>query len=295
MSDNKQPTPKQREEAVAKASTVEGEKAEKRVTQRVRLGALAIFEIVRREGAEELQRPASSLWWSGVAAGLALAMSAATAGMIHAALPPGPARELLMPLGYVIGFLIVVFGRLQLFTENTIAAVLPLAANPTTENLVSVGRLYAVVFSANLAGALIAAIVLRYVPVLTETDLAGLLAVSRHALEPGWGEVLARAVPAGFLIAAMVWMLPSAKGAEFFVVTAIIYVLVLGEFTHAIVGAAEAFLLLVGGEIGAVKALLGFILPAFVGNMIGGAALFAMLAYAQIRDEVRAGVRERMF
>lgn len=287
-------SPKEREEEAAEASAVEGEKAEEEVEERIRLGALAIFEIVRREGAEELRRPASSLWWSGVAAGLALSMSAAGAAMFYARLPSEAPTMLVVPLGYVIGFLIVVFGRLQLFTENTIAAVLPLAVQFSKENWLRVGRLWGIVFAANLFGALIAALVFVYTPMLEPDIFEALVSVSDHAVVQPWLTVFARAIPAGFLIAALVWMLPSSKGSEFLVVSAIIYILVLGGFTHVIVGATEALVLLLHGDISILRATIGFILPAFLGNVAGGAVLFAMLAYAQIRDEVRTGIRGKM-
>lgn len=290
----KETSPKEREKEAAEASTVEGHRAEKEVRDRVRLGALAIFEIVRREGAEELRRPASSLWWSGVAAGLALALSAAGASMFHAYLPDDGPSHLIIPLGYIIGFLIVIFGRLQLFTENTIAAVLPLAAQFSAENWGRVGRLWGIVFAANLFGAIIAALVFSYSPMLLPEIYEALIEISEKAVVQPWMTVFGRAVPAGFLIAALVWMMPSAKGSEFLVVSAIIYVLVLGGFTHVIVGATEAFVLLLEGQISPWHASFGFILPALLGNVAGGAALFAMLAYAQIRDEVRTGIRDKM-
>lgn len=287
-------SPKKREEQAAEASAVEGKRAEEEVRERVRLGALAIFEIVRREGAEELRRPSSSLWWSGVAAGLALALSAAGAAMFHAYLPDdGPAR-LVVPLGYVIGFLIVIFGRLQLFTENTIAAILPLAVEFSAKNWIRVGRLWAIVFSANLFGALIAGLVFNFTPMLQPGIYDALIGISEKAVVQPWFTVFARAVPAGFLIAALVWMMPSSKGSEFLVVSSIIYVLVLGGFTHVVVGATEALTLLLAGDISLWHATWGFTVPAFLGNVVGGAALFAMLAYAQIRDEVRTGIRDRM-
>lgn len=262
---------------------------EKAVDRRLRPSALMLFEIVRREGAEELTRPSASLFWSGLAGGLALSFSLAAPGMIHAATEPGPARSLLTPLGYVIGFLIVVFGRLQLFTENTIAAILPLAADFTTATLRSVLKLNLVVFTANIAGAVLAAVVMGLTPMVEPDHLAGMLDVSRKAFDRTALETLVLAIPAGFLVAAMVWMLPAAKGAEVFVVTAIIYTLGLCGFAHVIVGAAEAGLMVTVGEAGALTAAFGFLLPALIGNVIGGTVLFAVLAYAQIRDEVRQG------
>lgn len=262
---------------------------ERSVNRRLRPSALMLFEIVRREGAEELTRPSVSLFWSGVAAGLAISFSLAGVGMLYASTETGSTQTLLMPLGYVIGFLIVVFGRLQLFTENTIAAILPLAADFTTDTLKRVLKLNGVVLAANLVGAALAALAIALTPILEPDHLAGVQEVARKAMDRTVMETLVLGIPAGFLVAAMVWMMPAAKGAEVFVVTAIIYTLGLGEFAHVIVGSVEAGVLIIAGEAGVVSAVFGFVLPALIGNIIGGTALFAVLAYAQIRDEVRQG------
>ncbi|MEQ8434804.1 MAG: formate/nitrite transporter family protein [Oceanicaulis sp.] len=269
------------------SSTVEGWKAEQAVNDRVRPSALMVFETVRREGAEEMTRPAASLFWSGIAAGFALAFSLAVSGMLTAITEPGVVRDLIRPLGYVTGFVIVVFGRLQLFTENTIAAILPLAANFTRSNFYRMGRLYFIVLSANLIGAALSAGVLSFLPVLKPEHFAGVMEVARHAMEPGFYQTMALGVPAGFLVAAMVWMLPTAKGGEFFIVVTIIYILGLGEFAHVIVGAVEVGVMVLAGEMTILAGVFGFIVPALIGNMIGGTVLFALLAYAQIRDETR--------
>ncbi|XBQ15049.1 MAG: formate/nitrite transporter family protein [Oceanicaulis sp.] len=268
-------------------STVEGWQAERAVSDRVRPSALMVFETVRREGAEEMYRPSASLWWSGVAAGFALSFSLIITGILTAIMEPGVAASLITPFGYVTGFVIVVFGRLQLFTENTIAAILPLVANFNNTNLYRVMRLYVIVFSANMVGAGLAATVLTFLPVLKPDHLAGLMEVSRKAMEPGFWETLALGVPAGFLVAAMVWMLPASKGGEFYIVVTLIYMVGLGEFAHVIVGSVEAGMMVLAGEISPFNGLFGFILPALLGNMIGGTALFALLSYAQIRDEMR--------
>ena len=268
-------------------STVEGWQAERAVSDRVRPSALMVFETVRREGAEEMTRPSASLFWSGIAAGFALSFSLAASGMLMAVTEPGPLRDLIKPFGYVVGFVIVVFGRLQLFTENTIAAILPLVANFTTSNLYRVARLYLIVMAANLIGAALAACVMAFAPVMKPDHFAGVLEVARHAMEPGFLETLALGIPAGFLVAAMVWMLPTANNDKFLIVVLIIYLLALGEFAHVIVGAVEVGVLVLVTEMNIIEGVFGFIVPALIGNIIGGTALFALLAYAQIRDEMR--------
>lgn len=82
--------------------------------------AVAIFEAVRREGGNELHRPLEALAMSGFVAGLALGFSILVRATIETHLPPEPWRPLISCLGYTFGFLLVVLGQLQLFTENTI-------------------------------------------------------------------------------------------------------------------------------------------------------------------------------
>ena len=65
------------------------------------------------------------------------------------------------------------------------------------------------------------------------------------------------------------------------------YLIAIGHFAHVIVGSAEVFLLLVDGEIGVVRAFMGYLFPALLGNVIGGTALFSVLAYAQVREEIK--------
>src|SRR5690349_3079991 len=94
------------------------------VEERSRLPAPLIYEIVRRMGEEEMERPVTSLWWSGVAAGLSISFSLLAQAILQAHLPDTSWRPLLTSLGYPVGFLIVVLARQQLFTENTITPVL---------------------------------------------------------------------------------------------------------------------------------------------------------------------------
>jgi formate/nitrite transporter FocA (FNT family) len=84
-----------------------------------------IHEIIREEGEAELRRPASALAWSGLASGLSMGFSFLTQALLRSSLPEEPWRHLIDSFGYSVGFIIVVLGRQQLFTESTLTAVLP--------------------------------------------------------------------------------------------------------------------------------------------------------------------------
>ncbi len=258
----------------------------KDVEERLRLRVPVVYQIIREEGEEELARPLASLWWSGVAAGLGISMSVVVEGLLLQNLPDTIWRPLVTNLGYCVGFLIVVLGRLQLFTENTITAVLPLLAKPSRHHFLLTARLWTVVLAANLVGTFIFAFAVTFLAIFPAEQTEAFLQISRHFMEKNAAEMLLHGIPAGFLIAAMVWMIPSAKGAEFWVVTLMTYLIALADLSHVVAGSAEAFLLLISGEVGLWQTFGTFLVPTFVGNVIGGTVLFTLLAYGQVKEEL---------
>lgn len=121
MAENEIERAKREAEAVAPGS----ENAHETVADNARLSAAVVYEIIQREGSAELSRGAAALWWSGVAAGLAIGFSVVAEALLAAYLPDAPWKPLVDNLGYCVGFLIVILARQQLFTENTLTAVLP--------------------------------------------------------------------------------------------------------------------------------------------------------------------------
>jgi formate/nitrite transporter FocA (FNT family) len=189
-------------------------------------------------------------------------------------------------LGYAAGFVIVILSRQQLFTENTVTVVLPVLSEPTRRNLWRLARLWVIVFLANLAGALLAAAFFSFTPAVDD-DLRGkMLEVSGHILNHAWLVVLCKGIAAGFLMAAMVWLLPGADAAQLPVIVLMTWLIAAGGFMHIVAGSVEAFMLVLNGDAGGVAVLIGFGLPALIGNIVGGTALFALLAHAQVMQEL---------
>jgi formate/nitrite transporter FocA (FNT family) len=256
------------------------------IEDRSRLRVPLIYEVVRREGEEEMARPAISLMWSGIAAGLSISFSLIAQAVLTLHLPDAPWRPLVTCLGYPVGFLVVVLGRQQLFTENTITAVLPFAAEPTLANMRRLARMWLIVFLANMAGTLLAALFFTITPTLSPELGAAMMEISRQAIMGGWAIMFFKGIAAGFLIAAMVWLIPNAEAAQFQVIVVMTYLISVGGFAHIIAGSVEMFLLLVHGDIGIAALLGGFTLPVLFGNIVGGTALFALICYAQVAKEV---------
>jgi formate/nitrite transporter FocA (FNT family) len=256
------------------------------IEERARLRTPVIYEIVRREGETEMERPIISLWWSGVAAGWSIGFSLLAQGVLSLHLPDQPWRPLVSCFGYSVGFLIVVLARQQLFTENTVTVVLPVVAEFTMANLRRLARMWSVVFAANMAGTFCVALFCTITPVISPELRAVMLELSRSTMALGWIEMLCRGIGAGFLIAAMVWLIPSAEGAQFFVITMNTYLIAVAGFTHIVAGSVEGFLLVLNGQLGFWQMLTDFIVPVLLGNIVGGTALFAVISYAQVMKEM---------
>ena len=248
--------------------------------------ARVVHEIIRQQGIDELERPGSSLLWSGVAAGVVIWLSLISQGALILMLPDTPSRPAIAALGYSVGFVVVILGRLQLFTESTIVAVLPLATDLTLAKFGRTLRLWVLVFLANMVGTLAVAALLPSCGLVSPELLQAMIGVSRHLTEMTPANAFARGVPAGFILATIAWTLPNARGQEIWVVTFLTYMISLAGFSHVIAGSAEAWLLATSGQASFGFAAFGFILPALVGNIVGGTFLFAVLAHAQVRSEL---------
>ncbi len=254
---------------------------EQKIQEAKSLDAKTTYEVIRREGLHELQRSTSALAWSGLAAGLSMGFSFLVEGLLQSHLPDAGWRPLVAKLGYSVGFVIVILGSQQLFTENTITPIVPLLSHRTMERLRNVLRLWGAVLVTNLVGALIFALVLARLSVVEPEVHRSLTEISHEAMRAGAAVTLLHAVYAGWLIALMVWMLPAAKPQELWVVVIMTYLVGLGGFAHIIAGATEVFYAGFRGLAGWGGILLGYMLPTLVGNVLGGVTIVAALNHAQ--------------
>lgn len=251
--------------------------------------AVVIYEVIRKAGADELARPASGLFFSALAAGIGVCASLLAVATLRAGLPEARWTELIVAFGYTLGFVIVVLGNLQLFTEATVTAVLPVVAEPRIANVRRLARLWGIVLAGNLIGTLIVAAMIAQGWIVDPETLAGAIEFSAHLMENSFGRTLVLGIPAGFLIASLAWVLPNARENAMWVVVAITWLVSAGGFAHVVVGSAEAWLLWLSGRAGLDWVAFGFVLPAFLGNVIGGSGLFALIAHGQVKEEIEGG------
>ncbi|OYQ11511.1 hypothetical protein B7L09_19485 [Pseudomonas mandelii] len=247
--------------------------------------AAVLHEIIRTQGDQELERTVAALWWSALAAGLTMGLSLMGMGLLNSRLPEGEAFKVIASFGYCAGFLAVILARQQLFTENTLTAVLPVMSKPTLNNFGRLLRLWSVVLVGNLCGTLLVAYVMLNLPIFdSKTDLA-FLEIGRKVMENDPGQMFAKGIISGWMIATMVWMIPSMESAKMFIIILITYLMALGDFTHIVVGSAEVSYLVFAGELPWKDFWLMFAGPTLAGNIIGGSFIFALISHAQIRSE----------
>tara|TARA_R110000751_G_scaffold158123_1_gene263688 strand:+ start:495 stop:1373 length:879 start_codon:yes stop_codon:yes gene_type:complete len=270
------------------AVPLEEETERESVEAAAKLSSKLIYEVIRRDGEEELARTKRSLFWSGTAAGIMISFSVLGEAILRTYLPDAPWSFLIENFGYSLGFLLVIMGRMQLFTENTITTVLPLMVKPTAHNFACVARLWVIVLGANVLGAFCIATLYAYTPAIPENLAPALLSLSEHAIHMPADESFFRAIPAGILVAAIVWMLPQADESGFFIILTFTWLIAAGDFTHIVAGSVEMAYLAVQGLLGPTEAVFGFFIPVLAGNIVGGTVVFALIAWGQVKDDVLA-------
>ncbi len=269
-----------------KNGAVEEEAEERSVSEAAALSPKLIYEVIRRDGEEELARSKRSLIWSGIAAGMLISLSVLGEAIFRTHLPDTPYRYLIENLGYSLGFLAVIMGRMQLFTENTITTVLPIMQARTWHALGCMLRLWGIVLCANVIGAFAAASLFVFTPALPPELMPAIEELSRHATGMPASEGFWRAIPAGIIVALIVWMLPQADETAFFLILTFTWLIAAGDFTHIVAGSVEMAVLVLQGQLGISQAVFSFFLPVLTGNIIGGTMIFTLVAWGQVRDDI---------
>ncbi|MFZ0242968.1 MAG: formate/nitrite transporter family protein [Desulfobacterales bacterium] len=263
---------------------IELEDAERRSSPK----AAVVYEAIRREGEDELARDTAALLWSGLAAGTSMGFSFLMEALLAHHLPETKWTPLVSKFGYCIGFIIVILGRQQLFTENTLTPILQLLHRRNRFTLVHVGRLWGAVLSANLAGAVLFAALLHAMGYFRPELRVELVPIGMKAYASSFPATLLSAVFAGWLIALMVWLLPVAETGRLTIIILITYVVGIGGFAHIIAGSVSACYILMMGGASFGSFLFRFFIPALLGNIIGGVAFVAALNHAQVSPERHA-------
>lgn len=248
--------------------------------------AMAIHEHIRQDGEKEMERDAMALLWSAIAAGLSMGASLLAKGLFHVNIEGVSGAFMLENLGYSFGFIIVIMARQQLFTENTVTAVLPVMHKPSGANFVMLLRLWSIVLLGNLIGTAIAAWAFEYMPIFDEPVHNAFVKIGMDVMENTPTVMFAKAIISGWLIATMVWMFPAAGSAKIVIIILMTWLIAMADTTHIVVGAVEILYLVFHGTLHWSEFLWPFALPTLAGNICGGTFIFALLSHAQIRNDM---------
>ncbi|HEX5314557.1 MAG TPA: formate/nitrite transporter family protein [Gammaproteobacteria bacterium] len=243
--------------------------------------AAIVYEAVRREGEQELARPIAALAWSGLAAGLSMGFSFLSQSLLASWLPQAHWSIVVSGLGYSVGFLMVILGRQQLFTENTLTPILVFLRKPDAVTAGRTLRLWVVVLIANTLGAFLFALLIAKTNLLVPQVHAAMNEVSSQVFA-AFPLTLLRGIFAGWLIAMIIWLLPFAETARVGIIILITYVIALGHFAHIIAGSVDAFYAALSGNVPWGAFFTEFYVPTVLGNIIGGVSLVAAINYAQV-------------
>jgi len=264
------------------------EHEEQEVEDRVAVRAHVVHAAILKQGEDELERTTSALAWSALAAGLSMSLSFLAEAVLRAHLPDVPWRPLISKLGYSVGFIVVVLGRQQLYTENTLTAVIPLLQKKDGATFVKVLRLWFLVLIANLVGAHIAAWVYGNTPALSEQVRNAMHDIASEAMRVDFTAALVRGIFAGWLIALVVWLRAAVDYAEVLVIVVPTYLVAISSFTHIIAGSVECLYLVMMGQLGWLTFAATYMVPTFVGNSIGGVVMVSLLNHAQVVSDEKS-------
>lgn len=246
-----------------------------------RLTAHAILDVVVQSGRDELHRSLSGLGFSALAGGITIGISALALALLRDVYGNGPASTLLQAAAYPIGFIAVIIGRAQFFTENTLFPVVTYM-----DDRAHVRRLLAfwgVVLGANLIGTLLFALLTMKtgaLPPAVQSELAGL---GVEATAGSFGAIFWSAVIAGWLMALVAWTVSASRwtSGQILITWFLTLLIGLGHFSHCVASSAEGLAAVVAGETGLIH-YLAWLVPAVLGNLAGGIVIVSWLNYGQV-------------
>ena len=260
---------------------------QKTLSEYAPLSPQLMFKIIRQEGEEELARSFRALSFSALAAGIFVSFSFLFRSVFHLYMADSHFEPMVSSLGYTVGFLIVILGRMQLFTENPITTIVPLLSEWSLKRLFKVIRLWSTVFLFNIIGTATAAIFFASKYTLSPEIEFAMHEVAANVMTLQPIENILRGIPAGILIAAIVWTAPQTRYFRFVMILFFVYCIALGDFTHVVVGSCEMTYEVIKGDASFFEYLFKFLIPTGLGNVIGGTMIFTLLIYNQVKRELK--------
>lgn len=244
--------------------------------------AVEIYEQVSRNARRELQRPAKALAVSGIVGGLTMGLTGLSVSVVGALLGSQTRAQFIALLFYPMGFMAVILGRGQLFTENTLYPVALILAE--RRHLLSTARLWAIVFPSNVAGAFLFALLAARTKALQPVILDKMAQLGAAAAAPAPRAVFWSAVVGGWMIAMVAWLVSGSHSitGSVAIIWALTFIVGAGHFAHCIATSGEILVAVLAHHV-ALAAYFRWLLFATLGNISGGMVLVTLLEYGQVK------------
>lgn len=284
------------EEEDHKPQPEEKTEAQVEATQKVldRPTADDIYEQVSRDARHELHRPAHALAISGLAGGITMGLTALGVSITVAELGPSEWARFVAQLLYPIGFIAVILGRAQLFTENTLYPVALMLAE--RRHFWTTLRLWAIVLPSNIIGAFVFALLAVRTGALKPEFVTAMSKIGLEAANVSASHIFWSAVIGGWLIALVAWLVSGSHSitGSVMLIWLLAFLVGIGRFAHCIASSGEIFAAVLNHQL-AMSRYFAWLLPAVLGNIAGGVLLVTLLEFGQVRGKDEPGFPERSF
>jgi formate/nitrite transporter FocA (FNT family) len=243
-----------------------------------------IYVQVARNGRHELERSTRALTVSGLAGGMMMGLTPLAMSIVHALLGDGKAATFIAYLLYPIGFIAVIVGRAQLFTENTLYPVALVLAE--RKHVGKTLRLWGIVLASNLAGAFFFACLAVKTAALKPEYVEAMAKLGVEAVNVSTGHAFWSAVIGGWMIALVAWLVSGSHSitGSVMLIWLLAFVVGIGHFAHSIATSGEILAAVLDRQV-AVGAYFGWLWPAVLGNICGGVLLVTLLEYGQVKGD----------
>ncbi|HEU5433418.1 MAG TPA: formate/nitrite transporter family protein [Thermomicrobiales bacterium] len=248
-------------------------------------------------GGKRLRRPAVGDAVTALIGGMSVSFGAVAMSWASAAFggePGASPAHLAGALAFPVGFIILLVGKSELFTENFLLPVIGVLEG--RGSLRELAQLWSRTLVANLIGAFVFALLISRPGVLDPAPAHVLVNLAVYKVETPFGTSFVQAIFAGWVMTLLTWLLLAAEGSgpRLAIIWAMGSLIILGEFNHTIISAAEIFMaILLGAPITVGDWLFRNFAPALFGNVIGGVVFVTLLTYLQARIDRRPTAPQR--
>jgi formate/nitrite transporter FocA (FNT family) len=247
-----------------------------------------VFQRIVAAADDEVTSGRRELYFSGLAAGFAITVTF----LLYASVTAATGRDpILSQLLYPLGFVYIILGGYQLYTENTLP---PVAL--VLERLVSLPKLlkkWLTVLAGNFTGGAAGAITLATTGVFSPSTTEVAVELAQTGVRTPWMALFFKAAFAGFIVAGVVWVDYASREmtSRLIVIYLAFFAIPLGNLYHVVVSFTEVVYLVVLGELAIATGLVEFVLPVLLGNTAGGVVLVTAVNYFQTTEDRLKSVR----